>query len=133
MEEQSKKKEAELNILDVFYYLLRYWKWYVVATVVYVGLAYLRYARLENVYSSTTMVYIKDATSGKPWISSSAVGLDKFRNNINKTDISNEKLKLKSKYLIREVVKKLQVDVSYKVKDGFHFDELVKRSPIIAS
>lgn len=126
-----KKEEAEINIVDLFFYLLHGWKWYLLSVIVFIGLAYLHYARIENVYSSSLKIYLKDVsgTNGNSSVSST-VGFDRFNSNINRMDVSNEMQKLTSKRLLETVVLRLGADVSYKVKDRLRMRELYKRAPL---
>ena len=126
-----KKKETEINIVDLFFYLLRGWKWYLLSIVFFMGLAYLRYARIENVYGSSLKVYLKDLSGVKGSNgTSSTVGFDRFNSNINRVDVSNEMQKLSSKRLLETVVARLGADVSYKVKNGLRTQELYKQAPL---
>lgn len=126
-----KKKEAELNIVDLFFYLLHSWKWYLLSLTVFIGLAYLRYARIENVYVSSLNVYLKDfsGTNGTGAVSST-VGFERFNSNINRVNVSNEKMKLASKRLLETVVSRLGANMSYKMKIGLRMQELYKRAPL---
>lgn len=129
--QSGRKKETEINIVDLFFYLLYHWKWYVLSLLVCVGLAYVRYSKTEKVYSSSLKVYIKDLSgNGASYGPASTVGLDKYKNSINRVDVSSEILKLQSKNLLRQAVYRLHADISYKVKKGILLSDLYKQSPV---
>lgn len=60
----------------------------------------------------------------------SAAGLDRYDNVINKVNVANEILQFKSKSLMREVVKRLHADVSYRIEESLHERELYTKAPI---
>ena len=41
MNNQTKKNETELNVLDLFMYLLSKWKWFLLSVLIFGGLAWL--------------------------------------------------------------------------------------------
>lgn len=125
----SGKDNQSVNLLDILSYLASKWKWFLLSVVLCVSLAWLHYARTPQVYFRSATVTIKDPSNK----TSSAAGLDRYDNIINKVNVANEILQFRSKRLMREVVQRLHADVSYLLKDGLRYKELYKKTPVIVT
>lgn len=112
-------------MVDLFVYLASKWKWFLLSVLVCGGIAWLNYASSPLVYFRSATVFIKDPSN-----KSSTAGLDRFDNLINKVNVANEILQFRSKRLMREVVKRVNADVSYRIKDGLRYNELYRQSPL---
>ena len=110
MAKQNSKKNNSVNLLDLFFYLLSYWYWFVLGILVCGGVAAYKYATSTFIYRADATVIIKDPSTNK-----SSARLDTYNNLINKTSVSNEILEFKSRKLMSEVVRRLNADVSYKL------------------
>ena len=119
------KDSQSINLLDLVMYLLSKWKWFLLSVIICGGLAWLHYARTPKVYFRQATVIIKDPSNK----TSSAAGLDRYDNIINKVNVANEILQFRTKTLMREVVSRLNAEISYKLKDGFRYNELYNRAP----
>ena len=128
MSNLNAKNDSSINVLDLFYYLLSKWKWFLLSLIVFGGLAYLKYAYTPFVYFRQATVIIKDPSN-----KTSTAGLDRYDNLINKVNVSNEILQFKSKKLMGEVVARLSADVSYQQKKGFRNLELYTQAPVKVS
>lgn len=117
--------ENSVNLVDLFFYLLSYWYWFVLCILICCGLAYYKYAKTTFVYRSDATVVIKDPSNTK-----STVRMDNYNNLINRTNVSNEILQFQSKQLMQEVVKRLGADVDYNIYDWLRRKELYSRAPI---
>lgn len=122
---KGKKEESSINLVDLFFYLLSRWPWFLLSVILFGGCAWLKYASTPMVYRSSTTVVIKDPSNTQ-----STVRMDRYSNLINNTNVSNEILQFQSKKLMKEVVTHLSTDVSYKVKDFLRVEELYTQSPI---
>lgn len=58
----SGEKTSEVNLLDIFFYLLRFWWLYVLSIGVVVAIALYRTAKEPYVYESSVKIFIKDAS-----------------------------------------------------------------------
>lgn len=125
MIEDKKKQENSVNLVDVFFYLLGYWPWFVLGVVICVSMAYYKYAKTPFVYYSEATVVIKDPSNTR-----STVRMDNYNNLINRANVSNEILQFQSKQLMQEVVKRLGADVDYTVYDWLRKKELYTASPV---
>ena len=121
----SSRNDQDVNIVDILLFLLSKWKWFLISIIVFVGLAWLQYARTPKTYFRSATVIIKDPSN-----KISSAGLDRYDNYINKVNVANEVLQFRSKELMREVVSRVNADVDYKIKDGLQMTELYKKSPV---
>lgn len=118
MKSPAKKvtRNEQVNLVDLFYYLIGNWYWFLIAIIVSLVVAYVRYARMPFVYSSTVTAIVKDPTEDIR-----TVRMETYDRMINKVTVSNEELQLRSISLMSEVVKALDIDVNYldriKVRD----------------
>ena len=114
-----------INLLDLFWYLLANWYWFVICIAICTGLVYYKYAKTQMVYRSDATVIIKDPSNTR-----SSVRLDNYSGMINRVNMSNEILELQSKQLMTQVVRTLDADVNYSFKDGLRFVELYDQTPV---
>lgn len=102
-------RNEQINLVDIFYYLLSNWIWFVICMILALGIGYMLYARRPLVYTNKITAVLKDPSQG---VTRSA-RLDAYDNMINAVSVSYEELQLKSWTLMTEVVKELGIDVSY--------------------
>ena len=118
MKPQARKvtRNEQVNLVDLFYYLIGNWYWFLIAILASLAVAYVRYARMPFVYSSNITAIIKN-----PGDDIRTVRMETYDRMINTVSVSNEELQLRSVSLMTEVVKALDADVSYldriKVRD----------------
>jgi capsular exopolysaccharide synthesis family protein len=101
-------RNEQVNLIDIFYYLLSNWYWFVLCVIISLGVAYYRYARMPYVYSNQITAILKDPSTGPR-----SARLDTYSNMINTISLTTEELQLRSWTLMAEVVKALDIDVSY--------------------
>ena len=53
-------EQSDINLFEVFFRLLRYWKWYVLSIIVCTSLMYWYSARQSYTYESVVTVVIRD-------------------------------------------------------------------------
>ena len=123
--QNNNNTSQELNVMDILLYLLSKWKWFLISTVLCVGLAWFQYSRTPQTFFRSSTVIIKDPSN-----KTVSAGLDRYDNYINKVNVSNEILQFKSRRLLTEVVSRTRADVSYKVKSGFRMKELYTGAPV---
>ena len=109
----SHKNEQDINLVDLFVYLLSKWKWFLLSILIFGGVAWYHYAKSPLVFFRSATVIIKDPSN-----KTATTGLDRFDNYINKVNIANEILQFRSKRLMREVVQRLHDDEDYRKETG---------------
>ena len=122
-------RNEQVNLIDVIYYLVGNWYWFIVCIVISLIVAYARYSRMPFVYSSDVTAFIKNAGD-----EIRSARLDTYNNMINTISVSKEQLQLRSMTIMTEVVKTLNADVYYIDHIKFRDVELyTSLSPIIVS
>lgn len=134
MEYQNKEsqsvEEQEINLSDLINLLWLNWKWFVLSIVVCVGIAVFYLQSTSKEYSRSATVLIKDNSKGGAPMGESALFQDFNMFNI-KNSVDNELLVFQSKRLMRDVVTRLGLDKSYKVRKGLKKVELYTHSPVM--
>lgn len=113
------------NLADIVLYLLSKWPWYVLALVICLAFSWYRSATMPLVYYAQTKVIIKDPSN-----KTSTGGLDRYDNSINRVNVTNEILQLRSKRLLQEVVSRTRADVTYLTRSGLRDVNIYGTSPI---
>jgi capsular exopolysaccharide family len=110
MKTQARKvtRNEQVNLVDLFYYLIGNWPWFLLCILITLGVAYYRYARMPYIYRSGVTAIIKNAGDDIR-----TARLDTYDQMVNKVSVSNEELQLKSITIMSEVVKALDADVNY--------------------
>ena len=128
MKQAPKKvtRNEQVNLVDLFYYLLNNWIWFVLCIALSVSVAYYRYSRTTFQYRSSITAILK-----QPGIDTRSARLDTYDNMINTVSLTNEELQLRSLTLMSEVVRALDADVNYTELIKFRTVELYgKHSPV---
>ena len=123
-----RREENELNLSDLFHIVLANWYWFVLSVLVCAGVAVLYLKWAPKVYTRTASVLIKDNSKGGG-LSESAAFEELNMFNV-KSNVDNEVLVFKSKRLMSVVAERLNLDISYTIKDGLRTGELYTQSPI---
>ena len=111
-----RREENELNLSDLFHIVLANWYWFVLSVLVCAGVAVLYLKWAPKVYTRTASVLIKDNSKGGG-LSESAAFEELNMFNV-KSNVDNEVLVFKSKRLMSVVAERLNLDISYTIKDG---------------
>ena len=94
--------EVQVNLVDIFLYLLSYWYWFILCIGIAVGYTYYKYAKTPFTYRSAATVLIKTPSNTQ-----STANLTRYSTQINTVSMTNEILELKSKHLMTRVVQTL--------------------------
>ena len=133
-EKYREQPEEQANIQEILFRYLIHWPWFVVAVVLCIASAW-GYLRLATpIYNISATVLIKDDKKGGGASMSSELekmGLDGVVSSSN--NIDNEIEVLRSKSLVREVVNRLGLFVTYMDEDEFPSRELYCTSPVQVS
>ena len=123
--QQKKSRNEQINLVDLFFFLLNHWYWILICTAIALGYAYYRYAKSPLVYQGNVTVIIKDPSN-----STRSVRMESYSNIINSVDMTNEMLQLRSKSMMSEVVRALDADVNYLEHIKLRDIELYRNSPV---
>ena len=114
-----------INIKEIFFNYLMYWKWFVVGAVLsfFVAYTYLRYT--PNIYQTTAKIKVLDNSKGAMKLPSDITSL--FSN--SKVNIENEIEVIKSHRLMELVALNLNLNTSYYSEGNIVKSELWKNKP----
>lgn len=108
-----------IRIQDLFYLCLGKWHWFVVSLAVCLGIAICYLLTTPPVYTRSASILIKDDSKGK----SAPTDMETFSDFglfTSNTNVNNEMGTLQSPDLMREVVSRLRLDMTYKIPGRFH-------------
>ena len=125
-EEKEEKTDYQAVL---FKYIIR-WPWFVTSVIVCLACAWLYLQYTTPIYNISASIIIKDDKKG----GSAGSDLSVFEGmgiiNTNK-NIDNEIEILRSKSLVKKVVKELGLYINYSAKGSFHHVELYGNSPVL--
>jgi len=122
------KEDNNLKFNDIIRTIAANWYWFVIAIVICCGLTALYLKVTPKIYERTASLLIKDNNNNSSL--SESLLFDNFNMFKLKSNIDNEILILKSERLMTETAKRLNLDVSYIIRDGLRKRELYKMAPI---
>ena len=119
-------RNEQVNLIDIIYYLIGNWPWFILCILISLGVAYFRYSRITYRYSASVTAIIKNAGDDIR-----TARLDTYDKMVNTVSVSTEELQLRSITIMSEVVKALDADVNYTDRIKFRNVELyTSLSPI---
>lgn len=119
-------RNEQVNLIDIIYYLIGNWYWFILCILICLGVTYFRYSRTTYKYSASVTAIIKNAGEDIR-----TARLDTYDRMVNTVSVSTEELQLRSMTIMSEVVKALDADVSYVDRIKFRDVELyTSLSPI---
>ena len=121
---QSKKS---INLIDLFFYLLSKWKWYIISLMVFVGYYYYQYSKAPYYYRASQTVMIKTSSNT---LSANRIA-SRAGNVFNSVNVNSEILQLKSKELMRKTINETKADYSFSYRNGLRNIELFDESPFV--
>ena len=122
--ESKNKGKQEVNVLDVLYYFLSKWPWFLLSLAVCCSFAWYKYASSPFEYYTSAKVIIKDPSN-----KTTSAGLDRYSNSINKVNVANEILQFRSKRLMQEVVTRTNANVTYTTHRGLRDVDVYDETP----
>lgn len=129
---KKNQEEDFIHIQDLLKLSISKWRWFVLSVAISLFIAFLYIAITIPIYTRSASVLIKDNSKNGMSSDNMSVFSDMgmFKSNIN---INNEILTFKSPLLMEEVVKRLGLEYSYRMKGFFRNKVLYKESPIVVS
>lgn len=120
------QQEDEFQILNVFRDILRKWHYYVIAGVIFAGLALLYIKFTLPVYQASCSILVDDEKSS-PANVSDLLSSDLFGTNLN---LPTEIGILRSRTVMKETIRRLNLDIMYWSTNDFPATPLYPKSPI---
>ena len=122
---QETNNNSRINLVDLFVYMLGHWYWFVLCVALCVGYAYWQYAKTPFTYRADATVIIKDPSNTRM-----SVSMSTYSGMINRVNMTNEILQLRSKQLMTETVRALDADISYTLPIKLRNVELYQTTPV---
>ncbi len=125
---QASDRGIDINLVDIFFYLLRFWYIYVLCVGLVLAFALYRMARQPYLYETTVKVFIKDATQR------SMVDADMMRYMRNvRLNMDNEMLQIASRQVITRAVRMVNANVFYQASSGLRTMSSTIQLPSLSS
>ena len=121
---QASEKTSEVNLLDLFNYLLRFWWLYILSIGVVLAVALYQNAKRPYVYESMVKIFIKDA-SQRAMMDTEMLRYARTA----RLNMDNEHVQLISRRVLERTVKMANANVFYNVKSGLRTLELYSDAP----
>jgi len=124
LRELQDKSDDFLRVKELFYLCLAKWRWFVVSVALAVGLAAFYILCTPPVYTRSAFLLVKEDSKGKAIGSDVAsmfadLGLAQANANVN-----NELLAMRMPSVVKEVVRRLNLDIDYQVGGFLHKETL---------
>ncbi|WP_165750064.1 GumC family protein [Cellulophaga sp. Z1A5H] len=124
------EEESTLNIREILSKYLRHWPWFVVLLFLALGIA-VAYLKLgPKTYQTVSSIIINDEENGSSSGGPSGMQID-LLSGLKTNSIANELGLLRSKRLMFNTAKALNLNVAYLDDSGFIREELYNQSPVI--
>ncbi|HEY9184689.1 MAG TPA: polysaccharide biosynthesis tyrosine autokinase [Salegentibacter sp.] len=132
MSQQStpiRPQEEEINLRDELEKYLRYWPWFIIGVIlcVFIGFIYLKFTTPE--YSTTASIIIKDEKGKGPSSEMAAFADLGLLGGMGASSIENEIGILKSKTLMTQAIKALNLNITYLEEESVKTKELYTKAP----
>ena len=121
---QIGEKTSEINLLDLFNYLLRFWWLYLLSIGVVLAIALYQNEKRPYVYESMVKVFIKDA-SQRAMMDTEMLRYART----SRLNMDNEHVQLVSRRVLERTVRMANANVFYNVKSGLRTLELYTDAP----
>lgn len=124
LQELQGRSDDSLRVKELFYLCLAKWRWFIASVLLCTGMAALYILRTPPVYTRSAFLMVKEDTKGKAIGSDVAsmfadLGLGQMNANVN-----NELLAMRMPSVVKEVVKRLDLDVNYRTSGFLHKETL---------
>lgn len=126
---QVRPQEEEINLREELDKYLRYWPWFVIGVIlcVLIGFIYIKYTTAQ--YSTTASIIIKDEESKGPSSEMAAFADLGLLGGMGASSIENEMGILRSKTLMTQTIKALDLNITYYEESGVKAEELYSSTP----
>jgi len=124
LHELQGKPDDSSRLKELFYICLSKWRWFVLSVVISLGLAALYIFSTPPVYTRSAFLMVKEDTKGKAIGSDVASMFADFGLIQANANVNNELLAMRMPSVVKEVVKRLGLDMDYRVKGYFHKETL---------
>ena len=119
----NQEKGKVVNLKQFLFLCLSNWQWFVISVIICLGLAFLYIMHTAPTYKRNALVMIRTNDDGNSMSANTAMLQDLGINNGN-TPVENEIAIIGSPDLMREVVRRLNLNTSYTTREGIRTVDL---------
>lgn len=132
--QQSQRRNIQqssngLTLKSIIAFIVNKWYWFVISLAVTMSIATIKIMRTPPMYSRAASLLVKDEERNglaRSSVDMSKMGLVKYVSNLE-----NERRVITSRELMKEVVKRLDLNDRYSIKNGLRYDVIYKQSPVL--
>lgn len=117
-----------LRLKDLFALCLNEWKWFLLSLAIFIGIAIAYILVTPSVYKRSTSLLIKDENKKPQTMASEQNPFQDMGLFTTNTNVQNELISIQSPDVILEVIRRLHLDMEYKVDGTFHKELLYGRT-----
>lgn len=117
-----------LRLKDLLAMCLSEWKWFLLSLVFFIGLAVAYLLITPPVYKRSASLLIKDNNKNNQTVASEQNPFQDMGLFASSTNVQNELISIQSPDVILEVIRRLHLDMEYKVEGTFHKELLYGRA-----
>lgn len=125
-ESYIKEEDSSVNLHDIFRIVLNKWYWFIISVILCVSVAVIYLMWAPRIYERNATVLIKDDKTN----SAETAMFQDLAIFEGKSNVYNEMIVFKSQTLMDEAVRRLNLDLSYTVREGLRTQELYTNSPV---
>ncbi|MDU1889057.1 MAG: polysaccharide biosynthesis tyrosine autokinase [Dysgonomonas sp.] len=123
-------KEEEIDLRAIVFKYLRHWKWFIISAIVFLILGIFVYMKMDRKYDVTTSVLLKEDKGGAAGQKGSPLGgLEELGLLSTTNNIDNEIAVFSSPNLMKQIVMKLDIYITYYENGLFRDTEVYKNCP----
>ena len=130
----AEEEEGSINLHDILDIFVIHWKWFAISVILCGALGFLYLSTKPNIYKRHAVMLVKDEQS-QGGGSRSRMGLDalmQLNGVVMGSNVKNEVYILQSHQLVKEVVRRLHLDVYYHCRRGLQNISLYDVKPFTA-
>ena len=126
---RSREEDSLLNLRDIIILVFRKWYWFAFSVAICLSIAVIYLMSTPKIYQRTASVLVRDFKTN-PVESALFQELSIFE---SKNNVNNEVVIFKSFHIMEEAVRRLNLNVSYTVKERLRTNELYTNTPVLFS
>lgn len=123
----SPEEISGFSLHDLLQLVIGNWFWFLLSTVICLSCALFYIYTTPKIYKRTATILIKDGKKGNE---TDLAAFGDLLGASTRRNVDNEIIVLKSRSLMIEVVRRLNLNVNYVVEHGLRSENLYRRSPI---
>lgn len=120
IQQSQAQQDEEMTLKNIIFCCLSHWQWFVLSTVVCLGIATYRLLSTPPVYQRQATIMIKDEGKNSSVSTDVATMFSELGMAGTKNNVYNEVKALQSPDVVLEAVKRMALDVDYRLKGNFH-------------